>query len=291
MNILKTSSVADIAPFLTKLYRSPDKSHKGQNGKLLIVGGSHLFHAASIWSAEIASHFVDMVHYASTDDNNEIVLSLKKIFRNGMVIDRGHMQAYIAEDDVVLLGPGMERTAETKKLTQKVLANNPNKRFVIDAGSLQMMELEWLQKLKEKPILTPHQKEFENLFNESIGDMDLKEKADIVRKKAYENNCVILLKAIVDIVSDGKDTYIIEGGNAGLTKGGTGDILAGLVTSFYTKNNPIQSCVIASYLLKRASDELNISHGSWYNNSDLINQIPMTLASFSFASREEDRTI
>ena len=84
-------------------------SHKGQNGKLLIVGGSQLFHSASLWAAEVASHFVDMVHYSSTLENEQIFLDLKKKFRNGIVTPRDQLDHYIKEDEVILIGPGMVR--------------------------------------------------------------------------------------------------------------------------------------------------------------------------------------
>jgi NAD(P)H-hydrate epimerase len=55
-------------------------SHKGQNGRLLVIGGSHIFHAASLWSAEIASKFIDLVHYSSTEENQQIFINLKSKF-------------------------------------------------------------------------------------------------------------------------------------------------------------------------------------------------------------------
>ena len=84
-------------------------SHKGQNGRVLIIGGSSLFHSSSIWAAEIASYFVDIVHYSSTKENNEIFLSLKKKFRNGIVVEQKDLDEYVKEDDAILVGPGMLR--------------------------------------------------------------------------------------------------------------------------------------------------------------------------------------
>src|SRR3990167_5420789 len=106
---IKTSDTKSIKPYLKEIFLPKPNSHKGQNGKVLIIGGSSLFHAASIWAAEIASHFVDMVHYSSTKENNEIFLSLKKKFRNGIVIPQKHILEYVEEDDVILIGPGMVR--------------------------------------------------------------------------------------------------------------------------------------------------------------------------------------
>src|SRR5579864_8248940 len=95
---------------LKKLYIPPPDSHKGQNGKLLIIGGSHLFHAASLWALNIASRVVDMLFYSSVPENNQIVQELKKEFRNGIVVPRTEIENYAQEADCILIGPGMVRT-------------------------------------------------------------------------------------------------------------------------------------------------------------------------------------
>src|SRR5580658_7753059 len=96
---------------------APD-SHKGQNGKLLVIGGSNLFHAASLWALEISSKLVDMVFFASVPQNNEIVLALKKEFRNGIVIPRDELDSYVVEADCILLGPGMARSDKQLSVKQ-----------------------------------------------------------------------------------------------------------------------------------------------------------------------------
>src|SRR5258708_28715479 len=95
---------------LKSLYLPPEASHKGQNGKLLVIGGSNLFHAASIWALSIASKIADMVFYASIPVNNQIVLEAKKEFKNGIVVPREDIENYIEESDCILIGPGMVRS-------------------------------------------------------------------------------------------------------------------------------------------------------------------------------------
>ncbi|OGK17283.1 NAD(P)H-hydrate dehydratase [Candidatus Roizmanbacteria bacterium RIFCSPHIGHO2_01_FULL_39_12c] len=298
--LIKTSGFNSIKPFIKSLNFPKFDSHKGQNGRVLVIGGSSLFHSASIWAAEVASYFVDMVHYSSTRENNKIFLSWKKKFRNGMVISQKELLDYVGEDDVVLIGPGMMRGKISQKskvnsqkfeeilkiqneadytyyLTKYLLRNFPQKKFVIDAGALQMMDPEWLKKLKTKAIITPHQKEFMQLFGLPISLYSAEEKIRMVQKQAKKYNCVILLKAVNDIISDGIDNCIVNGGNAGLTKGGTGDILAGLTAAFYCKNKSLNSCIISSYLLKKTADTLFAEYGYWYNIDKIIDKIPIVL--------------
>lgn len=235
-------------------------SHKGQNGRLLIIGGSHLFHAASIWALEVASRIVDLVHYSSIVENNALV---KAKFRNGIVIARENIESYIEEDDCILIGPGMTRDEDTAKLTHSLLTSYPNKQWVIDAGALQMMDL---ADIPNNAILTPHHQEFVHTFGH--------QEVDAV---ANTYHCIVLLKGPKDIVSDGAHTQVIEGGNAGMTKGGTGDVLAGLIAALACKNDPFLATIAGSFINKKAGDELYASVGPFFNASDLAAQIPKTM--------------
>ena len=279
--IIKTSDTELVKSFLSKLTLPNVNSHKGQNGRVLIIGGSSLFHSASLWAAEVASHFCDMVHYSSTKENQEIFLSLKKKFQNGIIVPQEKLMEYVKEDNVILVGSGMVREGEeakyTRDLTKTLITDFPEKQFVFDAGALQTMDKEWLLKLKTPAVITPHQKEFETLFGEPILDLPLEKKTEKVQSLAKKYNTTILLKAIIDIISDGKEVYLIEGGNAGLTKGGTGDILAGLTTALSTSGQPLISAISASVLLKKTGEKLFQSKGYWYNVDNIIEAIPEVL--------------
>lgn len=153
---------------LKKLYLPPAGSHKGQNGKLLIIAGSRLFHAASLWPLQVASRIVDMVFYSSVPENNELVQKAKEEFRNGIVVPRSKINHYIEEADCILIGPGLPREEgvgegddDTKILTESLLAKYPHKKWVIDGGSLQVISPDILPK---NSIVTPHHGEFKTLF-------------------------------------------------------------------------------------------------------------------------------
>lgn len=245
---------------IIKLRLPLSDSHKGQNGRLLIIGGSELFHAASLWALEVASRIVDLVHYCSVPENNQLV---KSEFRNGIVVERGDIDAYIAEDDCILIGPGMTRDQETKELTDRLLKKYSQKQWVIDAGALQMMDIGLIPK---NAILTPHHGEFAHSF----GDAEVESIA-----KKYQ--CIVLLKGQKDIASNGTDTQVVDGGNEGMTKGGTGDVLAGLIAALACKNDPYLATIAGSFINKKAGDALYKSVGPFFNASDLAGQIPKTM--------------
>lgn len=261
---------------LKKLYIPPAKSHKGENGKLLMVAGSQLFHAASLFSLTVASRIVDMVYYSSVSVNNELVKAQKKEFRNGIIVPRSKIEAYAEEADCILIGPGLPRDEgleegddNTGNLTTALLKKYPNRKWVIDGGSLQTISP---KVIPPTAILTPHAKEFKLLFG-------VEGSKETVSQMAKKFNCTILLKGPVDIVSNGLKTVEIKGGNAGMTKGGTGDVLAGLVASLYCKNDAFLSAIAGSYINKKAGESLFKKVGYYFNASDLANEVPKVLKS------------
>lgn len=279
------TSIPQMIPqeILTRLHNlhipAPD-SHKGQNGKLLIVGGSELFHAASKWSLDVASKFVDMVFYASVAENNELVskaltTEAKEQFWNGIVISREHIDDYIVEADAILIGPGMERNEQTAQLTHELVSKYPLKKWVIDAGALQMIDPAMIPR---NAVLTPHQQEFEGLVSRGF-DLEL----------AVQNGIIVVLKGKEDQVffeqpgrpdssqSQSIKPLLIAGGNAGMTKGGTGDVLAGVIAGLYATNDATTAAVVGSFINKRAGDSLYEQVGPYFNASDLVQSVPKVL--------------
>lgn len=259
---------------LSELYKPSKASHKGQNGKLLVIGGCHLFHAASLWALKVASRMVDMVFYSSVEENNEIVRRAKEEFRDGIIVPRKKVEDYVREADCILIGPGLPREEGreesddcTKDLTTNLLTKYKNKRWVIDGGSLQTIDP---KVIPSSSILTPHKKEFEKLFS-------VKPNEESVSRMAKKYDCIILLKGVYDIVCSKEKCLKVTGGNEGMTKGGTGDVLAGLTAAFHCKNGPFLSALAASYINKKAGDELYKKMGPYFNASDLVNQIPLVL--------------
>lgn len=262
---------------LKTLYIPPHDAHKPQNGAVMIIAGSHLFHAASLWPLTVISRIVDMTFYSSVSENNEIVNKAKEEFRNGIVIPRGKIDDYIENVDAVLIGPGLPREEgeepgddNTKELTERLLRKYPEKKWVIDGGSLQTIDPKVLLKLTQMPILTPHLKEFEKLF----GITPTRENAQAMAK---EYDCVILLKGEKDYVCSPDDSVEISGGNSGMTKGGTGDVLAGLTAALYSKNDAFLSATAASYINKKAGESLFERVGYYFNASDLADEIPKVM--------------
>ncbi len=262
---------------LKKLYKSPPDSHKGENGRLTIVGGSNLFHGASLWALKVASRIVDMVFYASVPQNNELTKYLKGNLYDFIAVKREDLDSYIEESDAILIGPGLPRAEgqhedekSSRELTEKLLSKFPEKKWVIDAGSLTEMDPEWLSNLSGRVILTPHQVEFKKLFN-------LEPNEENALKMSKEFGCIILLKGVEDIVCQNGQGLKVKGGNQGMTKGGTGDVLSGLVAALACKNDLFLAACAGSFINKMSGDILYEKVGTYYNTSDLSEEIPQIM--------------
>jgi len=252
---------------LACLHPPRKNSHKGQNGVVLIIGGSDTYHGAPVLSAIAASRFCDLVYFSSTKKNNALYGKMKVATPNVIALPEGKMDWALERADCVLIGNGMDESAATKKLARRVLGLK--KKCVLDAAAIRLAPKNLLH---EKAILTPHAGEFAALFGKKA-----ERKAAMEAAKKY--GCVVLLKGKEDIVASKKRAAGIPGGNAGMTKGGTGDVLAGLCAALYSRcDSAFGAACTASLVNKKAGDMLHHSMGCNYSSLDLANELPFAAA-------------
>jgi len=288
---------------LRKLFKPAANSTKEDNGKVTIIGGSSLFHGAPILALKMASRVVDMVFFSSLEPSiRKVAEKIKSQLCSFIWVPFEEVGEYIAKSDAVLIGPGFMRYRKesqslsckhqklcdgegykTKKITEALLQQFPQKQWVIDAGSLQTMSKEFIPK---NAILTPNRKEFEMLFKLKIQNANLKmtiknsKLIKVLKEDSQRYNCIIVLKLAQTIVCSPEKCVLINGGNAGLTKGGTGDVLAGLTVGLAAKNEPFLAACAASFILKKAADQLYKKVGFAYNADDLAQKIPEVLGEY-----------
>ena len=286
---------------LLELYRHAKNSHKGQNGRLLVIGGSRLFHASIFWSADVASRIVDLVHFSSPSaENNDLVRKkAKEGFWNGIVVAWERVEEYVREDDCILIGPGMPRKEGLEKgekptgeIVDRLLKKFSKKRWVIDGGALQEVDPGLLN---DNMIITPHGGEFRRLLGKikslkfkvqnysskiKISDGQLTHLVGEVSQ--YLGGVTVLLKGMRDIVCRGGECVVVEGGNEGMTRGGTGDVLAGLVAGLYCKNDAFLAAKVGSLINKSAGDRVYQRVGPYFNASDLVAEIPVVMKELLF---------
>lgn len=254
------------ASIFNRLYYPHSNSRKRENGRLLIIAGSGKYHGSLFYALKSASRVVGLIYVLSTKENLRLVTKLKS--QTASFIPVAKIDE--VEVDAILIGPGMGISPRTRRLVQQVL--DSGKKAVLDADALSILDDKLKEKLNLNNILTPHHGEFERTFK-------LKPTATNLKAVAKKYHCHIILKGQEDLLADPEGNIVISKlGNAGMAKGGSGDVLAGLVSAFFCKNSASLSAQAAVTATGSAGDELFKTRKYFYNSEDLGEQLPLTLA-------------
>ena len=278
-----------ITSSMVRKYIRPRKSNsrKGDNGKVLVVGGSYMYHGAPILSSLAALRTgCDLVYTAVPKVNAQatraasadlivIPLADSKLTRGSVNKLLGQIPAGI---DSATIGMGLAvQDIEALKLLVKSLIER-DVRLSLDASALRK---EVLPIIKAKNVLvTPHASEFERLFGEKIPD-NKKTRISIVEKHAKKNSITILLKGMDDIITDGTKTLINSKKTPAMTVGGTGDVLSGIAASMLSQNrNVIEAAASAAFVNGQAGKIVQKNLGMHMVATDLIDVLPLISKTF-----------
>ncbi|AEH25547.1 bifunctional ADP-dependent NAD(P)H-hydrate dehydratase/NAD(P)H-hydrate epimerase [Pyrococcus yayanosii] len=252
--------------------------HKGQNGRLLIIGGSEDYFGAPYLAAKAASYLVDLVFLTMPEYSARRIgdpnLILRPVEGSNFALKHLENVLTIAEKvDAVVIGPGIGVDENTKAFVREFI-RRCGRPMVIDADALKAIAGD-LDALRGKRfVLTPHAGEFRMLFGE-LPPAGLKERAATVMKKAKEIGGVILLKGSYDVISDGKTWKYNKTGNRGMTTGGTGDVLAGIVGALLALGNePLRAASVGAFLNGLAGDMVKEEKGENFTALDVAEKIP-----------------
>ncbi len=256
------------------LKRNPN-SHKGDNGRVLVIGGNATFHGAPILSALAAEHTgADLVHLALPPEHAGVArtyglnLIVHPFEKDHLIPGDVKGLLKLAEGmDAVVIGPGLGTEEKTKEAI-KTLLKSLTVPTVVDADALL-----YSITFPTRCVLTPHRGEFKEL----TGDEATPEN---VQKWAKALNAVILCKAPKDMIADADHMALNDTGNALMTVGGTGDGLAGVVASLIAqKMSLFDACRLAARLWGKIGDDLSKIQGS-LRAMDLIYALPSALLEY-----------
>lgn len=270
------------------LPRRAAQSHKGENGRVLIIGGCMEYYAPPVLAGLGAIYSgADLVYLYVPECNFDVCRSLYPDF----IVKKfpGEYFTERAADAIldfakekcnsVLIGPGIGKNEHSIDAVLSLL-NELHLPTVIDADALQVLKKVEKFPLSQPIVITPHQNEFRHLTDR---DMTVKPEDPksfvILRSLAMDLHLNILLKGAVDYIAsyDG----LMEAnrtGNAGMTVGGSGDVLAGVVASFLAQGlEAYDAARVAAYYLGRSGDLLYKQKGVNYSASDLAMMLPYAL--------------
>lgn len=279
-SVISTSEVRKLMP-----RRNPD-SHKGQNGRVLIIGGSLEYFGAPILSALSAlKSGVDLVYLLVPFCNFEITRTYcpDLIVRNyyGDFLNKKAIQPALSlaeHVDSIVIGPGL--TANPKTIsTIKEIVRLIDKPMILDACAIET--LHDMDLSAKKVCITPHGGELSQFIKKPI-PQTRDQKLKLLVELAKEKKMTILVKGKEDLIADHNGDYLFNStGNAGMTVGGTGDVLSGVVGAFLAQQlSPFEAAVLASYIVGSSGDELYKTKRYFYTASDVAENLPFVLAKY-----------
>lgn len=258
--------------------RAPD-AHKGQAGRVLIVGGSAFFRGALVYAARASAQIVDLVYHCAPAPCRGAIDMLPDLL--GTCVEGDYLAARHLDEvlrrveayhiDAVLIGPGMGLgpgagvPADTRELVAGLIPRLRDRKVVVDADGLNALEGH-LDVLGPHVALTPHRGEFRRI----AGTEPTPENVTAFAKK---HDCVVVVKGPVDIVSNGERTRVNHTGNAGMATGGTGDVLSGTLAAFAARNDLFAAACAAAYVTGLAGDLLKETKGEHFTAGEVADLI------------------
>jgi NAD(P)H-hydrate epimerase len=264
----------------------PTESHKGDFGRLLVIGGSETFSGAPALVALAALRAgVDLAYVAAPEKTAHAISAMSpdlitvKLW--GDHLNPGNMpplKTYVEKASAVVLGPGLGLHTETKEAVKAIIdvVEGAGKPLLLDADGLKAFA-EFKRKLNVPAVLTPHAGEYAILTGKKL-PQSLKEKVSEVQKTAAELNVTLLLKGPIDVVSNGKRFKLNFTGNPGMTVGGTGDVLSGIAGAFLAQGaDSFEAAVAAAFVNGAAGDFVFEEKGYHMVATDILEWIPWVL--------------
>ncbi len=280
----------------------PPRKHntnKGTFGKAVLLAGSAAYTGAPFLSAQAALRcgcgYTQLsvpeevfTHYIGRQP--EIILTPAPSEAGCLCADESFLRKLTEGAQAVAVGMGCGVSRGVYECV-KFLLSEYKGTLVVDADGLNVLSAYGIDILREKScrvILTPHPKEFSRMCGQPLETV-LRKGPSLAKEFAAEYGAIVLLKSHANFVTNGKTCLFVTEGTPALAKGGSGDVLSGIVVSLAARGiNALQSAACAAYLLGRAGRYAAEYPGNEYSvcASDAIKQLPRAISSLMRAGKE-----
>jgi len=240
------------------LYPSPEKkSHKGENGRLLVVGGGPYKGAPALTAKAAYRTGVDLVHLAVPSSIVDVVAGYSPEFLThpleGEKLEEKHVDKILSlskDCDSIVIGPGLGDDEDTIKAVEQLI-NEVESPMLIDADALKAVDEN--TDFDPPAVLTPHRGEFEMILGDELREGDIERRANsFVRGRSV----VLVVKGVEDYITDGEQYRWNDLGNPAMTVGGTGDVLSGVIGALMSKGlDAFTAGRVGAYMTTRAGDK------------------------------------
>jgi len=260
--------------------------HKGDFGRLLVVGGSEVFSGAPALVALAALRTGADIAYVAAPRRTAYAISSMSPNLITIKLDGDHLnyrnvsviKPYLETTNAVVMGPGLELHRETRDAVKKIVGAVEKVRIplLLDADGLKAFA-KFKRKIRSPLVLTPHAGEYRILTGKELPE-NLEKRVAEVQVSAKKLGAVILLKGNVDVVTDGKRVKLNFTGNPGMTVGGTGDVLSGIVGAFLAQGaDSFEAAVAGAFINGAAGDFVREEKGFHMVPTDILDSIPRVI--------------
>jgi hydroxyethylthiazole kinase-like uncharacterized protein yjeF len=235
----------------------PRRSHKGQFGRVLVIGGGAGMPGAVRLAAEAALRVgAGLVTVASLPAHLSAVTGTRPELMFHPLREAGDVAPAMADADVVAVGPGLGRDAWASVMLDAVLnAHRPGQRLVFDADALNLIAAMPEPRRMDDWVLTPHPGEAARLLGTSVAEVEQDRLAALRALCRRYGGLVVLKGAGTLIGSEGQVPRLCDHGNPGMSVPGMGDVLTGAVAGFLAQcAQPFEATAAAVYAHAVAGD-------------------------------------
>ena len=266
--------------------RSPE-AHKGQFGRLLVIGGSEVYTGAPTHVALGAYRAgTDLVFVAAPEKTALAISSISPdlitIKLPGQNLAPPHirlLREQVEKANAVAIGPGLGLSKQTVSAVRRIVALvvQLKKPLLLDADGLRALGVVRKKMFDASTVMTPHAGEFQAISGKPPS-RDMKVRLNEVRGFASRSGGVVLLKGHTDVVSDGMRVKLNNTGNPGMTVGGTGDVLSGIVAGLLAQGvDGFRAAVAGAFINGAAGDFAEEQLGYHLTATDLLEHIPKVM--------------
>ncbi len=280
IHLMTEGDIPDLLP-----HRNECGEKRDQGCALIIAGSKDMPGAAALCTKACLRSGAGLVTLASPSSIMPVLQSKmsEPVFMNlegAACFESQHvlkLLTYTSHVQAVAIGPGLSLNDETRKAVAEFTANCKVP-MVIDADGLNALNTTILRNAMAPAILTPHKREFARLFGELPQDTsDLRETCKLLKKKAKDFSKTILLKgAPILIATPEGEIFVVPAANSGLAKGGSGDVLTGIITALLAQGvTATEAAILGALLHQKAGDVARKNFGAFSMlPSDVIECLP-----------------
>lgn len=262
------------------------RSHKGDNGTVLVVGGGPFTGAPALAAlaalrtgADLAIAAVPAAAWQPVASFSPDIIARRL---DGDVLQPRHiddLEPLLERADSLVIGPGLGSAPETMDAVDTLLDR------CIERSMLAVVDADAIAAMTDRTasgtmVLTPHAGEFTTLTGTAPSD-HIEERSEGVQAAAKARQCTILLKGWIDVISDGSSVKINHVGNEGMTVGGTGDVLSGIAAALLAVEVPAFNAARMAAFINGSAGNIAFAENSYgMTASDVVARLPDVIVAY-----------